>query len=71
MTLPLLLAPVALLVDIPEHGLTRGETGTVVEYLGANEAVLVEFADEGGETYAMVDLFPDQVVVLHGRLNAA
>lgn len=71
MKLPPLLAPVALLVDIPEHGLTRGETGTIVEHLGAGEAVLVEFSDEHGETYAMLDLFPDQIVPLHGRRCAA
>jgi len=70
MQLPPLLAPVALLVDLPEHGLTRGETGTVVEYLGKDEAVLVEFADNHGETYAMVDLLPDQVVALHSRRAA-
>ena len=71
MNLPPLFASIALLVDMPEHGLTRGEIGTVVEHLGAAEAVLVEFSDDNGETYAMVDLFPDQIVVLHGRLIAA
>lgn len=72
MTLPLL-APVALLVDVPEYGLTRGEMGTIVEHLGTpgDEAVLVEFVDVDGQTYAMVDLRPDQVIVLHNRLCAA
>jgi hypothetical protein len=68
-----LLAPVALLVDLPEKGLTRGEMGTVVEYLGPEiePAVLVEFADDEGRTYAMADLTPDQLVVLHRRFRAA
>lgn len=69
--LPPLLAVVALLVDVPEHGLTRGEMGTVVEYLGSGKAVLVEFSDDDGETYAVVDLLPDQMIELHGRLQAA
>jgi uncharacterized protein DUF4926 len=73
MTVPPLLASVALLVDLPEHGLTRGEMGAVVEHLGSagDEAVLVEFVDRDGQTYALVDLRPDQVIVLHKRLCAA
>jgi len=71
MKVPPLLTPVALLVDVPDHGLTRGEMGTVVEHLGAAGAVLVEFSDDDGETYAMIDLAPDQIVALHGRLRAA
>ena len=73
MNLTPLLAPVALLVDIPEEGLTRGEMGTVVEHLtdGVEDAVLVEFADQGGQTYAMVSLKPEQLVVLHSRDCAA
>jgi hypothetical protein len=69
MNLPALLTPVALLVDVPEHGLTRGEMGTVVEHLGTsrNEAVLVEFADTDGQTYAMIDLRGDQLIALHHR----
>ncbi len=68
-----LLAPVALLEDVLEHGLSRGEMGTVVEHLsaGAEEALLVEFADDHGQTYAMVDLKPGQVVVLHRGRRAA
>lgn len=68
-----LLASVALLVDVPERGLTRGQMGTVVEHLGAGEdpAVLVEFSDDQGQTYAMVDLKPDRLVVLHRGSRAA
>lgn len=73
MSLPPLLAEVALLVDVPEDGLTRGETGTVVEHLSAygQEAVLVEFSDDRGRPYAMPALRPDQVIALHRRLSAA
>ncbi len=70
MPVPPLLAPVALLVDLPDRGLSRGQMGTVVEHL-AEGAVLVEFADDEGQTYAMVDLKPDQLVVLHRRFRAA
>jgi len=68
-----LLASVALLVDHPENGLTRGQMGTVVEYLGAgdDQAVLVEFADDQGQTCAMADLKPDQLVILHRGSRAA
>jgi hypothetical protein len=47
--------------------------GTVVEYLGAgaDQAVLVEFADDQGQTCAMADLKPDQLVILHRGSRAA
>lgn len=62
-----LLAPVALLVDIPEEGLSRGEMGTVVEFLrdGEEEALLVEFAGEDGQMYETAEVKPEQVIVLH------
>ena len=68
-----LLAAVALVADIPEKGLTRGQMGTVVEFLrrDGEEALLVEFSDEDGETYTMADLKPDQVIVLHRRRTEA
>ena len=68
-----LLVSVALLRDFPERGLTRGQMGTVVEYLGAgaDQAVLVEFADEEGQTCAMADLKPDQLAILHRGSRAA
>lgn len=68
-----LLASVAVTVDFPEKGLTRGQIGTVVELLerDGDRALLVEFSDENGETYAMVDLKPEQLIVLHRRVNAA
>lgn len=68
-----LLASVALTVDIPAKELTRGQIGTVVELLerDGDRALLVEFSDENGETYAMVDLKPEQLMMLHRRIRAA
>ncbi len=62
-----LLSTVALTEDIPEPNLTRGQIGTVVENLqhGEESAVLVEFADEEGRTYAMLPLSARQLLVLH------
>lgn len=60
---PDLLDTVALMEDVPAHGLSRGQVGTVVEmYEGG--AVEVEFADDEGRTYAMLALRPEQVLVL-------
>ncbi|MCC5888897.1 MAG: DUF4926 domain-containing protein [Gammaproteobacteria bacterium] len=60
---PHILDVVAVLCDIPEHGLVRGQVGTVVEILsGAYE---VEFSDDEGKTYAELALEPDQLLVLH------
>jgi len=64
-----MLAVVALTEDIPERGLTRGELGTVVEYLGteSDPAYLVEFSDEAGEAYEFGTLRAEQLMVVHGR----
>jgi hypothetical protein len=69
-TEPQLLDVVALLSDLPEYGLVRGQVGTVVELLdGAYE---VEFSDDEGKTYAELALEPNQLLVLHHRpLRAA
>lgn len=42
-----LLSAVALLCDLPQHGLVRGQVGTVVENLDESTA-LVEFSDDNG-----------------------
>jgi hypothetical protein len=38
-----------------------------VEHLGreGEQALLVEFSDEQGQTYAMVDISPKHLMVLH------
>lgn len=68
-----LLSPVALIEDVPNQKLTKGQIGTVVEYLqrDSEEALLVEFSDEEGRTYAMVDLKPEQLIALHRKTEAA
>ena len=55
---------VALLEDLPQHGLKRGQVGTLVEEWkpGVFE---VEFADTDGVTYAMVALRTDQLMTLY------
>jgi hypothetical protein len=67
-----LLAYVALVVDVPERGLTRGQLGTVVEKLGSDNApFLVEFSGEDGQAYAFAELRPEQVIQLHRRTTEA
>ncbi len=69
-TSPQLLDVVALLADLPSHGLRRGQVGTVVEMLGG--ACEVEFSDDEGRTYAQAALLPAQLLVLqHGPTQAA
>ncbi len=55
---------VALTQDLPERGLRRGQVGTVVETY-PDGAFEVEFSDDGGETYALLALKPEQLMVLH------
>ena len=64
-----LLDTVALLEDLPERRLKRGEVGTVVEIL-ARDAYEVEFCDDEGQTYAELALRGEQIVVLHNQGEA-
>ena len=59
-----MLSVVALLQDSPEHGLVRGQVGTVVETL-APDVYEVEFCDDDGRTYAMASLKAGQLMRLH------
>jgi len=59
-----ILSVVALLQDMPEEGLVRGQVGTVVESW-APGVYEVEFSDDDGRTYAMVALRADQLLRLH------
>ena len=59
-----LLAPVALLHNLPDRGLVRGQVGTVVELL-APGVFEVEFSDTEGRTYATLALRSDQLMHLH------
>ena len=55
---------VALIEDLPEEGLVRGQVGTVVENW-APGVYEVEFSDGDGRTYAMVALKSEQLMWLH------
>jgi len=55
---------VALLEDLPDERLVRGQVGTVVE-MWSPDVYEVEFADESGRTYAMVALKGEQLIRLH------
>ncbi len=60
-----LLDVVALLIDLPQHNLWRGQVGTVVEILAGGNAFEVEFSDRNGRTYESLGLRPEQIMVLH------
>jgi hypothetical protein len=62
-TTPRLLDVVALISDVREHGLLRGQVGTVVELL--DDTYEVEFSDDDGNAYAELALSPDQFLVQH------
>ena len=64
------LSAVALVRDLPEHGLVRGQVGTVVEPLDKATA-LVEFSDENGQAYAVVPCPRDALLVLRTAPLAA
>ena len=51
---------VVLAVDLPEHGLSRGDLGTVV-LVHEDKGYEVEFMTLDGETLAVVSLFANQV----------
>ncbi len=57
------LSSVALLRDLPQHGLVRGQVGTIVEALDETTS-LVEFSDDRGEAYAIVPCPHDALLVL-------
>jgi hypothetical protein len=58
---------VRLCQDVPEHGLARGESGTVVHVFEATDAYLVEFVSPAdGSTRALAELTPDQLAPAGG-----
>ena len=60
-----LLDVVALIVDLPECNLSRGQVGTVVEILADGAAFEVEFSDRTRRTYESLGLRPEQIMVLY------
>jgi len=67
---PKLLDVVALLEDVPNDRLVRGQVGTIVENL-APGVFEVEFSDDNGKTYASLSLRSNQLLVLHHNQFAA
>jgi hypothetical protein len=65
-----LLDVVAVIEDVPEKGLRRGEVGTVVERW-KDGAFEVEFSDDSGEAYAFAALSEDQLMKLHFQKDQA
>lgn len=61
---PSLLDVVALLTDRPDHGLARGQVGTVVEQLDGG-TWLVEFSNDLGVPYAVMGCPEADLLVLH------
>jgi hypothetical protein len=59
-----LLDVVALTEDLTDHGLVRGQVGTVVESLDSN-VFEIEFCDNSGKIYAMLALNSAQLMVLY------
>jgi hypothetical protein len=58
---------VALLEDMPDEGLHRGQVGTLVEEL-APGVFEVEFSDAGGQAYALLPVRAEQLLrLLHER----
>ena len=55
---------VALLRDLPEKGLLRGQVGTVVD-THSPTAAEVEFVDDEGRTYALTTLRTADLMELH------
>jgi hypothetical protein len=61
---------VAVLEDVPQDGLRRGEVGTVVERW-KDGVFEVEFSYNSGNAYALTALRPDQLKKLHFRKDEA
>ena len=61
-----LFSVVAVLKDLPEHHLVRGQVGTIVEEL-APDVHLVDFCDDEGRTYALATLRSEELIRLHHR----
>ncbi len=59
-----LLDVIALVEDLPEYHLHRGQVGTVVEFLSDGQAFEVEFSDRKGHTFESLGLRLDQIMVL-------
>ena len=65
-----LLDVVALLKEVPEKKMLRGQIGTVIERYTDTEFE-VEFSDNNGKTISMLTLSTDEIMLLHNQLAHA
>jgi len=68
--IPSVLDVVALLTNLPDQGLARGQVGTVAEQLD-DATWLVEFSDDRGVPYAIAHCPEADLLVLHYVPEAA
>ena len=61
---------VALLKEMPQHNLLRGQIGTVVEKYTETDFE-IEFSDNGGKPIAMLLLNTEDIMLLHNQLEVA
>ena len=61
-----LLDVVALVTDVPQHKLYRGEIGAIVECHG-DDTFEVEFVSQDGHTYALLTLAGDLLIPLREK----
>lgn len=58
---------IALLVDLPDSGLRRGDMGTVVHVFDTTEdhprGFMIEFVDQSGSTQALIDIVDPSLIV--------
>lgn len=62
---------VALLRDLPEEGLKRGQVGAVIDARDGDSAVMVEFVDGQGRTTAWPHIARADLLVLIQTMAAA
>lgn len=58
---------VALLINLPDKGLSVGDVGTIAHVYRTGQAYVVEFVNASGETVAVETLEENQVVKVTGK----
>ena len=58
---------VVLSMDIPEHGLTKGDVGVVVHCYDEQKGFEVEFVTAGGATIAVLTLTKENIRPIHAQ----
>lgn len=55
---------VALMQDLPEHGLSAGDVGMIVHIYGDHKGYEVEFVTFSGDPAMLVSVYPYQILPL-------